>query len=297
MAAGTRRVRPPDAALHLTAFAGILRTPERGSRVAGRPSMSSSEVILETRGLTKEFKGFVAVNDVSLKVRRGTIHALIGPNGAGKTTCFNLLTKFLPPTRGQILYKGHDITSESAAHIARRGVIRSFQISATFPHLTVLDNVRIGLQRELGTSFHFWKSDRTLDALNARTLELLATVGLEDVANYVTVELPYGRKRALEIATTLAMNPELMLLDEPTQGMGHEDVERVTQLIKKVAANRTVLMVEHNMSVVETIADTISVLQRGQLIAEGPYDVVSKNPQVLEAYMGSADAELQGAHG
>jgi branched-chain amino acid transport system ATP-binding protein len=259
--------------------------------------MSSSEVILETRGLTKEFKGFVAVNDVSLKVRRGTIHALIGPNGAGKTTCFNLLTKFLPPTRGQILYKGHDITSESAARIARRGVIRSFQISATFPHLTVLDNVRIGLQRELGTSFHFWKSDRTLDALNARAMELLATVGLEDVANYVTVELPYGRKRALEIATTLAMNPELMLLDEPTQGMGHEDVERVTQLIKKVAANRTVLMVEHNMSVVQTIADTISVLQRGQLIAEGPYDVVSKNPQVLEAYMGSADAELQGAHG
>jgi branched-chain amino acid transport system ATP-binding protein len=258
---------------------------------------SSDDIILETRGLTKEFKGFVAVNDVSLKVRRGTIHALIGPNGAGKTTCFNLLTKFLPPTRGHILYNGHDITHESAAHVARRGIIRSFQISATFPHLSVLDNVRIGLQRELGTSFHFWKSDRTLDALNARAMELLATVGLEDVANYVTVELPYGRKRALEIATTLAMNPELMLLDEPTQGMGHEDVARVTQLIKKVAANRTVLMVEHNMSVVQTIADTISVLQRGQLIAEGPYDVVSKNPQVLEAYMGSADAELQGAHG
>ena len=258
---------------------------------------STDDIILETRGLTKEFKGFVAVNDVSLKVRRGTIHALIGPNGAGKTTCFNLLTKFLAPTRGQILYKGHDITGESAARIARRGVIRSFQISATFPHLTVIDNVRIGLQRELGTSFHFWKSDETLDVLNERAMELLATVGLEGFAHYVTVELPYGRKRALEIATTLAMNPELMLLDEPTQGMGHEDVERVTQLIKKVAANRTVLMVEHNMSVVQTIADTISVLQRGQLIAEGPYDVVSRNPQVLEAYMGSADAELQGAHG
>jgi branched-chain amino acid transport system ATP-binding protein len=258
---------------------------------------SSDDIILETRGLAKEFKGFVAVNDVSLKVRRGTIHALIGPNGAGKTTCFNLLTKFLPPTRGQILYNGRDITRESAAHVARRGIIRSFQISATFPHLTVIDNVRIGLQRELGTSFHFWKSDQTLEVLNERAMELLATVGLEDLAHYVTVELPYGRKRALEIATTLAMNPELMLLDEPTQGMGHEDVERVTQLIKKVAANRTVLMVEHNMSVVQTIADTISVLQRGQLIAEGPYDVVSKNPQVLEAYMGSAEAELQGAHG
>jgi branched-chain amino acid transport system ATP-binding protein len=258
---------------------------------------SSDDIILETRGLTKEFKGFVAVNEVSLKVRRGAIHALIGPNGAGKTTCFNLLTKFLSPTRGQILYKGHDITRESSARIARRGIIRSFQISATFPHLTVIDNVRIGLQRELGTSFHFWKSDQTLEVLNDRAMELLATVGLEDLAHYVTVELPYGRKRALEIATTLAMNPELMLLDEPTQGMGHEDVERVTQLIKKVAANRTVLMVEHNMSVVQTIADTISVLQRGQLIAEGPYDVVSKNPQVLEAYMGSADAELQGAHG
>ncbi len=257
----------------------------------------SADLILQTRGLTKEFKGFVAVADVNLQVRRGQIHALIGPNGAGKTTCFNLLTKFLPPTRGQILYNGHDITSERPAQIARRGIIRSFQISATFPHLTALQNVRIALQRGLGTSFHFWKSDRSLDALNDRALELLATVGLREFADYVTVELPYGRKRALEIATTLAMDPELMLLDEPTQGMGHEDVERVTQLIKKVAANRTVLMVEHNMNVVATIADTITVLQRGQVIAEGPYERVSKDPQVLEAYMGSADVELQGAHG
>jgi branched-chain amino acid transport system ATP-binding protein len=259
--------------------------------------VSASPVILETRALTKEFKGFVAVSDVNLKVQRGQIHALIGPNGAGKTTCFNLLTKFLEPTAGQILFNGHDITRERPAQIARRGIIRSFQISATFPHLTVIENVRIGLQRKLGTSFHFWKSDRTLDALNGRAMELLATVGLDDIAHYVTVELPYGRKRALEIATTLAMDPELMLLDEPTQGMGHEDVERVTQLIRKVAANRTVLMVEHNMNVVATIADTISVLQRGLVIAEGPYETVSKNPQVLEAYMGSAEVELQGAHG
>jgi branched-chain amino acid transport system ATP-binding protein len=257
----------------------------------------SAGIILETRALTKEFKGFVAVSDVSLKVARGHIHAMIGPNGAGKTTCFNLLTKFLAPSGGQILFNGHDITRERPAQIARRGVIRSFQISATFPHLSALENVRVGLQRKLGTSFHFWTSDRSLDVLNGRAMELLATVGLEEFADYVTVELPYGRKRALELATTLAMDPELMLLDEPTQGMGHEDVERVTQLIKKVSANRTVLMVEHNMNVVATIADTISVLQRGQLIAEGPYEVVSKNPQVLEAYMGSAEVELRGADG
>jgi len=256
----------------------------------------STDIILETRDLTKEFKGFIAVHGVDLKVRRGDIHALIGPNGAGKTTCFNLLTKFLIPTRGQILFEGQDITHEKPAQIARRGVIRSFQISATFPHLTVLENVRVALQRALGTSFHFWKSERTLEQLHGRALELLDTVGLREYAAHVTVELPYGRKRALEIATTLAMDPKLMLLDEPTQGMGHEDVELVTQLIRKVAANRTVLMVEHNMNVVSSIADTITVLARGSVIAEGPYEQVSKNAQVLQAYMGSEDVELQGAH-
>ena len=257
----------------------------------------SAEFILETRGLTKEFKGFVAVNQVDLRVQRGHIHALIGPNGAGKTTVFNLLTKFLRPTAGTILFNGIDITAEKPAQTARRGIIRSFQISATFPHLTVLENVRIGLQRGLGTSFHFWKSERTLEQLTPQAMELLETVGLTEFADLVAVELPYGRKRALEIATTLAMEPELMLLDEPTAGMGHEDVDRVMHLIKKVAANRTVLMVEHNMNVVSTIADTISVLQRGQVIAEGGYDTVSTNPLVLEAYMGSAETELQGAHG
>jgi branched-chain amino acid transport system ATP-binding protein len=259
--------------------------------------LSARDIILETRGLTKEFKGFVAVQDVSLRVQRGTIHALIGPNGAGKTTCFNLLTKFLQPSAGSIVFNGVDITNEKPAQIARRGVIRSFQISATFPHLTVLENVRIGLQRKLGTSFHFWKSERSLEALTPRAMQLLETVGLTEFASYVTIELPYGRKRALEIATTLAMDPELMLLDEPTQGMGHEDVDRVTQLIKQVSANRTILMVEHNMNVVARIADTITVMQRGQVIAEGPYETVSKNPQVLEAYMGSTESELQGAHG
>ena len=256
----------------------------------------SGDVILETRGLVKEFKGFVAVDGVDLRVKRGDIHALIGPNGAGKTTCFNLLTKFLVPTRGRILFEGQDITREKPAQIARRGVIRSFQISATFPHLTVMENVRVALQHKQGVSFHFWRSEKVLDSLNERALELLDTVGLRDLAEVVTVELPYGRKRALEIATTLAMDPELMLLDEPTQGMGLEDVDRIRQLIKKVAANRTVLMVEHNMSVVASIADTITVLQRGATLAEGPYAVVSKNPAVIEAYMGSTDAELKGAH-
>jgi branched-chain amino acid transport system ATP-binding protein len=259
--------------------------------------VSASEIIIETQSLTKEFKGFVAVNGVNLKVVRGTIHALIGPNGAGKTTCFNLLTKFLDPTRGRILFNGQDITVERPAQIARRGIIRSFQISATFAHLTVLENVRIALLSKTAKTFRFWESERSLEALNGRALELLDTVGLREFAAYVTVELPYGRKRALEIATTLAMDPELMLLDEPTAGMGHEDVARVAQLIRKVAANRTILMVEHNMNVVETIADTITVLSRGQVIAEGSYAVVSKNPQVLEAYMGSAEVELQGAHG
>ena len=256
-----------------------------------------SEFILETRDLVKEFKGFVAVDGVSLRVRSGQIHALIGPNGAGKTTVFNLLTKFLIPTRGQILYKGQDITTEKPPQVARRGIVRSFQISATFAHLTVLENVRIGLQRALGTSFHFWKSERSLDVLNERAMQLLDTVGLAGFADVVTVELPYGRKRALEIATTLATEPQLMLLDEPTQGMGHEDVERVTQLIRKVAANRTVLMVEHNMNVVSRIADAITVLARGSVIAEGPYEQVSKNPQVLEAYMGTDAQELRGGHG
>ena len=247
----------------------------------------SEDCILETQGLVKEFKGFVAVGGVSLKVRRGHIHALIGPNGAGKTTCFNLLTKFLEPTRGTIRYKGVDITREAPAQIARRGVIRSFQISAVFPHLTVLENVRIALQRKLGNSFHFWRSHKTLGQLDGRAGELLAEVGLETYAKMVAVELPYGRKRALEIATTLALEPELMLLDEPTQGMGHEDVDRVMQLIKKVSANRTILMVEHNMKVVAGISDTITVLARGSVLAEGAYAEVAAHPKVIEAYMGT----------
>ncbi|HYC36567.1 MAG TPA: ABC transporter ATP-binding protein [Usitatibacter sp.] len=247
----------------------------------------SGDIILETRGLTKEFKGFVAVDNVDLKVRRGAIHALIGPNGAGKTTTFNLLTKFLPATRGTILFNGQDITHEKPADTARRGIIRSFQISAVFPNLTVLENVRVALQRALGTSFHFWKRQKTLDVLNERAMQLLERVGLTEFARVNAGDMPYGRKRTLEIATTLAMDPELMLLDEPTAGMGHEDVERIQELIKEVAQGRTVLMVEHNMSVVSGICDTITVLQRGAVLAEGPYAEVSQNPQVIEAYMGT----------
>jgi branched-chain amino acid transport system ATP-binding protein len=255
-----------------------------------------TDVILETRKLTKEFKGFVAVNDVNLKVERGHIHALIGPNGAGKTTCFNLLTKFLAPTRGQILFNGDDITRDRPAQIARRGIIRSFQISAVFPHLTVLDNVRVSLQRSAKLAWQFWRSESVLHVLDERARELLAMVDLEAFADHLTIELPYGRKRALEIATTLAMEPELMLLDEPTQGMGHEDVERVTALIKKVAEGRTILMVEHNMNVIASIANRITVLARGAVLAEGPYAEVSKNAAVMEAYMGTPDVSLASAH-
>jgi branched-chain amino acid transport system ATP-binding protein len=257
----------------------------------------SDEIILEARGLTKEFKGFTAVDHVDLRVRKGSIHALIGPNGAGKTTMFNLLTKFLPVTSGQMIYKGVDITGLSASEVSRSGMVRSFQISAVFPHLTVLENVRIGLQRKLGTSFHFWKPESSLYVLNEEAMALLESVDLASFANTQTVELPYGRKRALEIATTLALDPELMLLDEPTQGMGHEDVGRVVELIRKVAENRTVLMVEHNMNVVANLSDTITVLARGAVLAEGPYEEVSKNPRVLEAYVGSIDEnDSLGAH-
>jgi branched-chain amino acid transport system ATP-binding protein len=247
----------------------------------------TQDIILETRGLTKEFKGFVAVQDVSLKVRRGSIHALIGPNGAGKTTCFNLLTHFLVPTRGQIFYNGREITGSPPAAIARMGLVRSFQISAVFPHLSVLENVRIALQRKRGASFDFWRSERVLGALDERARELIEAVGLTEFASTAAVELPYGRKRALEIATTLALDPEMMLLDEPTAGMTHEDVGRISALVKKVAANRTVLMVEHNLSVVSSLSDTITVLQRGEILAEGDYATVSKNPDVIQAYMGS----------
>jgi len=249
----------------------------------------SEDIVLETRGLTKEFKGFVAVKDVSLKVRRGSIHALIGQNGAGKTTCFNLLTHFLEPTRGQIFYNGQEITGSSPSAIARMGLVRSFQISAVFPHLTVLENVRIALQSKMsrGASYNFFTSEKSLKKLDVPSRELIDAVGLGEFTETPAVELPYGRKRALEIATTLALDPQMMLLDEPTAGMTHADVERITALIKRVAANRTVLMVEHNLSVVSSLSHRITVLQRGEILAEGDYATVSADARVKEAYLGA----------
>lgn len=248
-----------------------------------------TEYIIETRALSKEFSGFVAVDDVNLKVQKGTIHALIGPNGAGKTTVFNLLTKFLEPSSGQIFYKSRNVTNKNSAVLARRGMVRSFQISAVFPYLSVLENVRVALQRKLGTSFHFWKSDRSLDILKDQAMAALDEVELTDYADILAVELPYGRKRALELATTLALKPEVMLLDEPTSGMGHEDVGRVVELIRKAAENRTVLMVEHNLKVVANLSNIITVMQRGQILAEGDYEEVSNNPAVLQAYVGGSN--------
>jgi branched-chain amino acid transport system ATP-binding protein len=257
--------------------------------MAARRLPRLDDTVLEARGLTKEFKGFVAVKDVSLKVRRGTIHALIGPNGAGKTTCFNLLTHFLAPTRGQIFFDGRDITGSSPSAIARMGLVRSFQISAVFPHLTVLENVRLALQSKesRGASYQFWISDKKLEKMDGPARELIEAVGLGEFIETVAVELPYGRKRALEIATTLALDPKMMLLDEPTAGMTHADVERITALIKRVSANRTVLMVEHNLSVVSNLSDRITVLQRGEILAEGDYASVSADSRVKEAYLGA----------
>ena len=246
--------------------------------------------VIETKQLTKEFKGFVAVNSVDLQVRRNTIHALIGPNGAGKTTCFNLITKFLTPSRGAIYYNGADITGLAPYEIADKGLIRSFQISATFPHLTVLENVRIALQRKLGTTFHFWKAGSSTAVLDERARALLEEVGLGGYAGKLAAELSYGRKRALEIATTIAPEPQVLFLDEPMAGMGREDVQRISALIRRVSAGRTVLMIEHNLSVVADLSDKITVLARGAILAEGTYAEVSANREVVDAYMGAGHA-------
>ncbi|HET6183044.1 MAG TPA: ABC transporter ATP-binding protein [Acetobacteraceae bacterium] len=254
-----------------------------------------ADIILETHGLTREFSGFVAVDDVSLQVERGSIHALIGPNGAGKTTCFNLLTKFLQPTHGRISFNGRDITSLKPAQIARLGLVRSFQISAVFPKLTALENVRLALQRARGNSFDFWRSEETLRSLDARAHELLDDVGLTSFEEVTAGQLAYGQKRALEIATTLALEPEMLLLDEPTAGMTHADVDRVVDLVRRIRAGRTILMVEHNLSVVQGLCDRITVLTRGKVLAEGDYATVSRNPEVIAAYLGTETVELEDA--
>jgi len=248
------------------------------------------DIILETHELTKEFSGFIVLDGVSLRVARGTIHGLIGPNGAGKTTCFNLLTKFLNPTQGRILYNGNDITRLVPADVARRGLVRSFQISAIFPRLSVLENVRIALQRQRGGSFDFWRSKRVVDSFNDRAIALIGDVGLADFAHSPAAELPYGRKRVLEIATTLALDPELLLLDEPTAGMSREDIDRIMALIKSVSAGRTVLMVEHNLNVVAELCDRVTVLTRGRVLVEGDYATVAADAGVREAYLGVGHA-------
>jgi branched-chain amino acid transport system ATP-binding protein len=243
--------------------------------------------VLSARGLRRDFSGFVAVNNVDLDVHDGQIHALIGPNGAGKTTVFNLLTKLLPPSAGRIELLGHDITHAPPAKVARMGLVRSFQISAIFPHLTVLDNVRVALQRPRGLHIQFWRSLDALDVLTGRADELLRAVGLEDARDQMAGDLSYGRKRVLEIATTLALDPKVLLLDEPMAGMGHEDVGKVSEIIRAVAKDRAVLMVEHNLDVVADLCHWVTVLQHGEVLASGDYRTVSEDERVRAAYMGT----------
>jgi branched-chain amino acid transport system ATP-binding protein len=246
------------------------------------------EFILRTKDLSKEFSGFFAVQNVNIEIQKGSIHALIGPNGAGKTTCFNLLTKFHKPSGGNIIFDGKDITTLDPADVATLGIVRSFQISAVFPHLTALENVRIALQRERGNSFDFWRSNKAMSIYNERAMALLEDVGIQSFAKHKAVEMPYGRKRALEIATTLALNPKVLLLDEPMAGMGIEDIDRITVLIRRISTDRTILMVEHNLKVVADLANTITVMARGQVIAEGDYDSVSSDREVQRAYIGGS---------
>jgi branched-chain amino acid transport system ATP-binding protein len=246
--------------------------------------------MLEVKGLNAWYGESHVLHGVDFEVREGEVVTLLGRNGAGKTTCFNLLTAFLPPTRGTIHFKDRDITGMKPAQIARLGLVRSFQISAVFPHLTALENVRLALQRGRGASFDFWRSERVLGVYEDRARQLLFDVGLTGEADTVVTQLPYGQKRALEIATTLALDPEVMLLDEPTAGMGHGDVDRIVELIRRVRGDRTILMVEHNLSVVEGLCDTITVLTRGRVLAEGDYATVSRNPEVIAAYLGTPHA-------
>jgi len=248
----------------------------------------SDEYILEARGLSKQFRGFYAVKDVDLSVRRHTIHALIGPNGAGKTTCFNLLTTFLKATTGTITYNGRRIENSDPASVASMGLVRSFQISAVFGQMSVMENLRVALQRKRSDNFAFWRNESVLNELNERTYELIRSVGLEKWLHAPAADLSYGRKRALELVTTIAMEPELILLDEPMAGLGHEDIGPVMDLIAHFAKGRTVLMVEHNMKVIAKLCDHVTVLQSGEVLAEGTYEQVSQDQRVIEAYVGGA---------
>lgn len=262
--------------------------PQRVAADAG--PAGAPKVALETRALCKSFAGYVVVDGVDLKVRQGAIHGIIGPNGAGKTTLFNLITRFLSPTSGAIVYQGRHITRSTPARVARQGLVRSFQISSVFPSLSVRQNICLALQRKVPGSLRFWRSETCLKPLDAEAERLAQAVGLKDHLDDRAAELPYGRKRAVELATTIALDPELLLLDEPTAGMGHEDIDIITGLIRSVAENRTVLLVEHNIKVVSTLCHTISVMERGRLIAQGTYEEVSQDAAVKLAYLGTAHA-------
>jgi branched-chain amino acid transport system ATP-binding protein len=246
--------------------------------------------IISTLGLRKEFRGFAAVQGVDLQVEEGNVHALVGPNGAGKTTLFNLLGGFLAPSAGRVEIGGRDVTGLPPERIARLGVARSFQITSLFPALSARQHVELALQARTGLGWRFWRSDRQLDRFRDRSLELLGEVGLTEVAEVPAASLAYGRKRALELAVALALEPRVLLLDEPTAGMGVEDVDRTVDLVRRVARGRTVVLVEHNMSVVATLADVVTVLQQGRVLVEGPYHEVRHDPRVITAYLGEADA-------
>lgn len=248
----------------------------------------TAQAVLSARGLTRDFRGFRAVNGVDLDVATGSVHALVGPNGAGKTTLFNLLTGFLTPTAGRIEVDGRDATGLPPERITRLGVARSFQITSLFPQLSAREHVELALQGASGLGWRFWRSATLMRRYSDRARELLTMVGLADLAEIPADALAYGRKRALELAIALALDPKVLLLDEPTAGMGLEDVDRTVELIGQVRAGRTVVMVEHNMSVVGRLAETVTVLQAGRVLVEGPYEQVRADERVITAYLGSA---------
>ena len=246
--------------------------------------------ILSTRNLVKTFRGFNAVNRVDLDVTQDSVHALVGPNGAGKTTLFHLLTGFHKPSGGTITANGVDVTGLAPERIARLGLARSFQITKLFAQLTPRQHLELALAASSGLGWRFWRPLSTLRRYDDRVDELLEQVGLTEQAEEAADALSYGRKRALELALALALEPKILLLDEPTAGMGTEDVDRTVELIERVRAGRTVILVEHNMNVVGRLADRVTVLQHGEVLVEGAYADIRKDPRVVAAYLGDPDA-------
>ncbi|WP_326564227.1 ABC transporter ATP-binding protein [Micromonospora peucetia] len=250
----------------------------------------AGQALLSARGLTRDFRGFRAVDGVDVDIAAESVHALVGPNGAGKTTLFNLLTGFLRPSGGRIELAGRDITGLPPERIARLGVARSFQITSLFPQLSAREHVELALQSPSGLGWRFWRSAKLMRRYTERAGELLNMVGLAELSEAPAEALAYGRKRALELAIALALDPKVLLLDEPTAGMGLEDVDRTVELVSRVRQGRTVVLVEHNMSVVGRLADTVTVLQAGKVLVEGPYEQVRADERVITAYLGAADA-------